>query len=132
MAHASKRWLVAVDEPGGRVKRSRHRTTHDRLGRLSIGATIRRRDWWFVCPSCRIEQIEYRLPAGEPCRACRAAEEAQTRSGWHRWAWYAHAPAHFRRTLERQYRARVRHLMVNGRYDELPHRRRRDAAWLWW
>jgi len=41
-------------------------------------------------------------------------------------------PASFRRLLERQYRARVRQLMVNERYDELPVRRRSDAAWLYW
>lgn len=38
------------------------------------------------------------------------------------------APASFRRAYEGRFRARVRHLLHHGRYDDLP-RRPRDASW---
>jgi hypothetical protein len=46
-------------------------------------------------------------------------------------------PRWFRRQLERQYRARVRHILAVARYDDaryelLPVTRRKDAAWLFW
>lgn len=132
MAHGSKWWVLAVDVPGGRVKRSRHRSSEDPLGRFAIGATVRKRDAWREFRSCRAEALEYHLPPSEPCRTCRAADKARERTGWHRRAWYEHAPASFRRMLEQQYRARVRYLTVTERYDELPVRARRDAAWLYW
>lgn len=132
MAHGSKRWVLAADTPGGRVKRSRHRTTPDRLGRLSVGAIVRKKDSWDECRFCRTEAEEYGLPPWQQCRRCCDEEGARRRAGWNRWNWLGHAPARFRRMLEREFRARVRYLMATKRYEELPHSRPRDAAWRYW
>lgn len=132
MAHGSKQWVLAADMPGGRVKRSRHRTNVDKLGRLAIGATVRKRDGWAECRACRAEARDHSLPPWQQCRQCCDDEAARRRAGWGRWNWLRHAPARFRRILEREYRARVRHLMATRRYEEVPVRGPRNAAWQYW
>jgi ribosomal protein S18 acetylase RimI-like enzyme len=126
MAHGSKRWIVAHD---GRVKRSRHRTHRDWLRAL-----VRWPDWHARCAACEAERERHQPRWGYiQCTACREKDRVRDGPrGAGRWSAYGRAPAWFRRGLERQLRARVRHLMVHGRYDELPQRGRRDAAWLYW
>jgi hypothetical protein len=96
MAHGSRKWIYAIDVSGGRVKRSRHRTYDDRLGRLSRASEFRRHD------------------------------------RWREMAWLRHAPKFYRRLEQRKFRACVRDIMRHGRYDDLPSRGPRDAAWSYW
>jgi len=132
MAHGTRKWIDAIDTAGGRVKRSRHRSIDDKLGRLAIGATVRKNDSSVDCDTCRSEASEFNMFRWEKCSRCRAAEATRRRAGWNDWAWLAHAPKSFRREIQAKYRARIRHLMVNERYDDLPQRRPRDAAWNYW
>ena len=132
MAHGSKKWICAIDTAGGRVKRSRHRSIEDKLGRLAVGTTVRRRDYWTECECCRAEDRNFTFPPWERCSSCRAEEAARHRAGWNNWAWLSHAPKWFRKGIEGQYRARVRNLLANERYDDLPQRGPRDAAWNYW
>lgn len=132
MAHGSKRWIYAIDSAGGRAKRSRHRSNEDKLGRLAIGATVRKTDRSIECDICRAEAGEFNLWSWEKCSTCRAEAAARRRAGWNEWAWLRHAPKSFRREIEKRYRARLRELIVSERFDELPQQGPRDAAWDYW
>ncbi len=144
MAHGSKRWIVAVDRQlQRRLKRSRHRTADDALGPLVWSA---RRWWRDDCPACAAEGAYYEANAQPPrwrvaavyvCRGCREARQLERRiRGGNVWL-RSGVPRWFRRQLEQEYRARVRHIMAEARYDDtrydaLPPTRRKDAAWLYW
>jgi lipopolysaccharide biosynthesis glycosyltransferase len=47
------------------VKRSRHRTRDDRLGRFAMRATIRKGEWRRACVTCQAETTEYGLSPSE-------------------------------------------------------------------
>lgn len=105
MAHGKRKWIVRHD---GRIKRSRHRTRMDWMGELAAGAAHAR---WQACRCWRCSPYPRTL-----CADCALYERVHWPKGRRR---SFTPPAAHRRGIVQKYRAQMKQLMRNGRYDDL-------------